>query len=347
MGFIRTHWKLIGIVVLIVIIGVVLVNRFSTSTTNTSITTAKAKQGTFTQTITSSGKTKAETSADLRFQTSGKLSYVGVKEGDAVSRGQVIAKLDDREVQKRLKDALLDYSKQRHDYEEKWRVTYDGKHPTDAFNDTVRRILEKNQWDLDKAVLDVEIQSLAVEFSTLVSPISGVVTHVDTPVAGVNITPASAVFSVSDISTLIFEASVDETDVSGLTVGQPAVVMLDAFPEATFSGTISYISYVSQQSGGGATVFPVKISIDQPEHLRIGLNGDIEIITSRVDNALLIPVEAIREADGRTYVFRKHGTTYEKTTVLTGQKNEDDIVILSGLTEGDDVVVKGFSSIPK
>ncbi len=346
-GFFLRYWKLLLIIVFLVAGVLFWSNRASAQKVAASITTARVARANFVNVLSSSGKTKAEKSVDLKFQTSGKLTWVGVKEGDTVNAYQAIASLDRREVQKNLEKALRDYSNERNDFEETWRVTYNGKKPEQALNDTVKRILEKNQWDLEKAVFDVELKSLAVEFATLVSPISGIVTHIDTPVAGVNITPATAVFSVADPGSLIFEANVDETDVGSLTLGQTATIILDAFPEATFSGTISYISYVSEQSSGGATVFPVKIAFTDPQNLRIGLNGDIEIVTDREDDVLTVPIEAIREDKDGVYAYKKTDGKYQKIPVTIGKKNEDDVVIMNGLTEGDTVVTKGFTNIPK
>lgn len=346
-AFFLRYWKLIGITLILVAGLMFWSNRASAQKTAASITTETVTKKNFSKTLSSSGKTKAEKSVELKFQTAGKLTWVGVKEGDTVKAYQALAGLDSREVRKNLEKALRDYSSERNDFEQTWRVTYDGKTPRDAFNDTVKRILEKNQWDLEKAVLDVELKSLAVEFSSLITPISGIVTHIDTPVAGVNITPATAVFSVADPGSLVFEATVDETDVGSLIIGQKASIALDAFPEATYSGTITYISYISQLSSGGATVFPVKVSFDQPSNLRIGLNGDISIVTDRQDDVLTIPTEAIREEKGETFVYKKVDGKYVRTVIQTGKKNEDDIVVTGGLTEGDAVVTKGFTNIPK
>lgn len=347
-AFIRKFWKWILIVV--ILIGGIAVWRQSANAKRiaNSVTTTKVKQANFVKTLSSSGKTKADTSVDLKFQTSGKLAWVGVKEGDTVTAYQAIAGLDTREVQKNLEKTLRDYSKERNDFEETWRVTYENKQTSDAPNDTIKRILEKNQWDLDKAVLDVELKHLALEYSSLITPIAGIVTHIDTPVPGVNITPATAVFTVSDPASIVFVATVDETDVANLTLGQEATIMLDAFPEATFSGIISYISYTSEQSSGGATVFPVKIAFhNTSEPLRLGLNGDLEIITNRQDNVLIVPTEAVREDNAGTYVYKKTDGSFKKTYVTAGIRNEDDVVITSGLSKGDVVVTKGFSNISK
>lgn len=345
-AFILRYWKMAIAIILVAVGGFFWMNTSAQKKNIASITTQNVTRKNFVQSISSSGKTTAEQSVDLKFQTSGKLSWVGVKEGDAVTAYQAIAGLDSREVQKNLVKALRDYSSERNDFEESRQITYGFKKTTDV-NDTVKRILEKNQWDLEKAVLDVELKHLAVEFSTLVTPIAGIVTHIDTPVAGVNITPASAVFSISDPNSLIFNANVDETEVGNLSIGQKAQITLDAYPEATFSGTVTYISYVSETSSGGATVFPVKISFDNPAQLRIGLNGDITIDVHRENDVLTIPTEAIREDSGGTYVYRKTKNGFSKTPISIGFRNDDDAVVTSGLSIGDRVVTKGFSNISK
>lgn len=339
---------IIGVVVL-VLLGIGITIQFSkTKTSEQQIRTATVKRETFTKSVQSSGKTKANKSAELKFQTSGKLTWVGVAEGDTVAAFQAIAGLDVREVQKTLDKALRDYSSARNDFEEEWRVTYLGvQNPDTALTDTAKRILQKNQWDLDKAVLDVELKNLAVEYATLVTPIAGIVAHIDTPVPGVNITPASAVFEIVDPSSLVFQANIDEVDIGSLSLGQTAGIALDAFPDATFSGKISYISYISETSAGGATVFPVKVAFDEPQKLRIGLNGDVTIETNSTPDALVIPVEAIREQNAGKYVYKKTGKTYTLVQVETGEQNDSGIVITDGLSQGDEVVTKGFSYVGK
>lgn len=319
----------------------------SADATKGTIKTAVVMHAAFAKTIQSSGKTKAKKAVELKFSTSGKLTWVGVKEGDHVQAYQAIASLDSREVQKNLEKALRDYSAQRNDFEQTWRMTYKGtKDPQTAFTDTVKRILEENQWDLEKAVLDVELKHLAVEYATLVTPIAGIVTHIDMPYAGVNITPATAVFEVLDPDTLIFEAAIDEIDVGKLALNMDATISLDAFPNQTFPGKISFIAYAAQTSSGGATVFPVEISITSAPGVRVGMNGDVSIATAQQNDALVVPLEAIREDEKGSYVYRKAGKTYEKRPVILGQQNDTVAIVTDGLSEGDEVVVKGFAALP-
>lgn len=339
---------IIIIIVAIVLIGAAFyVQKRNKSRIDSTIQTSRVERKNFVKNVTSSGKTAANKSVDLKFQASGKLAWVGVQEGDNVLAYQAIARMDVRDVQKNLEKALRDYSSERNDFEELWRITYGGKKPEQALTDTVKRILEKNQWDLDKAVLDVELKHLAVEYATLITPIAGIVTHIDTPVAGVNITPATAIFTVADPQSLVFEAKVDEIDVGSLLVGQTATISLDAFPETSFSGKISYISYTSETSSGGSTVFPVKITFDDPNFLRIGLNGDITITVMREEQVLVIPKEAIRQNDDGNYVYRKTGNAFDRVNIVLGSQNDQEAVVKSGLSDGDVVVSKGFTNIPK
>ncbi len=315
-----------------------------------SVKTAVVGRTTFEKTITSSGKTKARKSVELKFQISGKLTWVGVKEGDRVSAYQAIAALDSREVRKNLEKALRDYSSERNDFEETWRVTYKGtSNPDSALTDTVKRILQKNQWDLEKAVLDVELKHLSFEYATLVTPIAGIVTRVDIPVAGVNITPATAVFEVVDPDSLVFEASVDEVDVGVVALGSEATVMLDAYPNTPFPGSISSIAFAAKTSSGGATVFPVEIALpaSASSPLRIGLNGDVSIRTSTLPDALVVPAEAIRDEGEKSFVYKKSGSGYTKIFVEVGERSDSGVVLRSGIGEGDEVVVKGFTNIQK
>jgi len=308
---------------------------------------AKTKRGDLTQTISASGKTKSQNQVDLKFQTSGLLTWVGVKERDWVKKWQVIAQLDRRELQKTLDKYLRDYSEQRNDFEEMYRVTYKGAKPEDALTDTARRILEKNQWDLEKAVLDVELKDIALKLATLITPIEGIVTKIDTPVAGINITPATAVFTVADPNSVIFVVNVDEADIGGISLGQKVKITLDAFPGQEFEGEVTKISFASIITTGGGTAFPVEISLPENTNLmfKVGMNGDAEIITQKKENILLVPDGAVWQREDKNYVWKVVGGKAKKQEVKIGSEAEDSVEILEGLVEGESVIKEKVSEI--
>lgn len=284
------------------------------------------------QTVTAAGKIKSPTQVDLQFQTSGQLAWVGVKEGDWVRKWQAIASLDKRELKKNLEKYLLDFSKERADFDEDLKVTYRDK----ALTDTISRILQKNQFDLDKAVLDVEIQDISLKLATLVSPVAGIVTRVDVPVAGVNITPATAVFTVADPDRLLFEAEVDEADIGHLADGQEAELVLDAFPDEPIPLTVSRIDFDATIDPSGATVYQVEFNLDPDDQLRLGLNGEVTVTIAQKDDVLVVPFSSV-DAEDQVKVVRNG--KLETVTVETGAASDDKIEIISGLAEGELVVL--------
>ena len=94
--------------------------------------------------------------------------------------------MDERTVQKNLEIALIDYSKQRLTFDQTLEKNQN-RTPAEALNIDMKRILENNQFDLDKAIKSVELSDLAKQDSVLTTPISGIVTRSDVETAGVNI----------------------------------------------------------------------------------------------------------------------------------------------------------------
>jgi len=300
--------------------------------------TAKVQKEDLIDIVSASGTVQAENKIDLKFQTSGLLTWVGVKEGDKVQKWQAIASLDKRELQENLLKVLRDYSKERWDFDEASKVTYKDQ----VITDTIKRVLEKNQFDLDKAVADVEIKDLAIKLSTLVSPIAGIITHIDMPVAGVNITPATAVFTIADPNTMKFVANVDEADIGKVRVGQKVTLTLDAYPDQKIEGEVGKIAFASIATKGGGTAYPIDIYLPENKDLqfKVGMNGDLEIIISGEKDVLTVPSEAITEKDNKKFVKVVKGRQIKQVTVETGLITDTETQITQGLAEGETVIVR-------
>lgn len=343
MNFLRKNWLILTIIAVILIAGIVWNKNRAAKKTATKIETTQVEVKDLSVTITPSGKTQAKDQVELHFQTLGRLAWVGVKEGDQVQAYQTLASLDVQQLQKTLEKELRDYSSERNDFDEAAQVTYKDK----VITDTVKRILEKNQWDLEQAVLDVELQTIAKQWSYLTTPIAGTVTNIDTPIAGVNVTSVDT-FTVADLSTMVFSANVDEVDIGQLTIGLPAEVSLDAFPDTTFLGTVSKIAYSAETSTAGATVFPVEISFTGNQNIRLGLNGDVKITLSEHPSVLTVPDTSVRQTeDEKFYVIKKVDGNYERVEVEVGAETDDEVQIVSGLSADDEVVTAGFEFLSK
>lgn len=311
--------------------------------------TTKVEKEDLRGTVSAAGKIEAEKEIHLKFQTSGRLAWVGVSEGDWVKRGQAIAQLDTRELEKKLQKALKDYLKERWDFEqerENYGITSDNLDSYFLANE-VRRILEKNQFDLEKAVLEVELRDIALRYATLVSPIAGIVTHIDTPVAGVNITPATAVFTIIDPSSLVFKAKFDEIDIGQVKEGQKAFISLDAYPQERIESKVEKIAFSSTTTRGGGTAFLAKFSLPENKDLkfRVGMNGDVEVVLWEKKDVLTVPSEAIVKRRERYYLFVLREGVVRRQEIKIGRQTEAKTEVLEGVKEGERIVVGNLSKI--
>lgn len=341
--FIRKKWKLLLTVIVILIISFVLLKtKFTPKQLYDTKSAASVKQGDLEETLTISGEIDAEEKATLRFATSGRLAWVGVKEGDFVKKFQGIASLDKRDVEKNLKKKLLAYMNERWDFEQAQDdKSVRGRRRVDVpgLTDAERRILDKAQFDLDSTVLDVEIQNLALEYANLWTPIAGLVTRIDAPFAGTNITAATAEFEIINPGSVYFKASADETEVTRLKEGIAGDLVLDAFPDESLSGHIVNISFIPDTEESGV-VYTVKFTFGtlNPQYrYRLGMVGDLSFITDKKENVLYLPAKYILSDNGKKYVFRQKGKTAEKIYVKTGTENDENTQIIKGLKKGDKV----------
>ena len=259
---------------------------------------ATVNRGNLTQTVAASGVVKSETQVDLKFQTSGQLAWVGVRVGDRVQKWQALASLDQRQLKKQLAQELIDYSKERNDFEEDRRVTYQDTLVTD----TLKRVLAKNQWDLERAVLDVEI---------------------------------------SDPDHLVFEAEIDETDIGQVKQDQKAILTLDAFPDEPVYLTVDSIDFASSLDSSGSTVYLAKLNLlNSPDSkFRLGLNGEVVITTAEKEDVLTIPFLSLIEDDNQTSVKLVEKGQVITQPVTVGIQGDEQVEITSGLKPGQTIVV--------
>jgi len=296
-----------------------------------------------TENITLAGKIDAESKAEVRFQTSGRLAWVGVKVGDTVKKWQSLASLDKTELRKSLEKQLNDYKSQLDTFQDT-QDEYETIKENNNLTDEMQRILNRSQYGLNNAVIAYELADLTVKYATIWSPINGVVVGIDQPNPGVNITPASASFYVIDPQSLYFKSEIDEEDVNRIYVGQKTKIQIDTFPDLDIDSEISYISF-APISGQSSTVYEVRFKLDldnQDLRYRLGMNGDAEILISRIDSALSLPLEAVnQDGDGTYYVYvNTPDNKTEKRVVEIGIESDDYIQITSGLSQDEKVIIK-------
>lgn len=329
--FAKTHKAWTGIIIVMLI---VLVFMFRPKP-DLQIPTETVKKSQLTQSISITGTVIADKEANLTFPVGGTIAYLGVQKGDYIQSFQTIATLDERTVLKNLQNSLLSYSLQRNVFDQK-QADNQNRTPDQALNDTMKRILQDNQYNLDKAVVSVEIQDLARQQSILTSPISGILTRADAKTSGVTATPTT-VFTITDPNSLSFKMEVDEADISKVKIGQNVNVILDTYPNKTLYIKIGQIDFVSHTTSTGGNAFDVKAEISKNPNLtyRVGMDGNAEIITSRKMNIISIPLTSLVDENS---VYVKIAKNFIKKKLTLGVQNDTSVEVLKGLFDGDVIV---------
>ena len=154
----------------------------------------------------------------------------------------------------------------------------------------------------------------------------------------------TSIVQLGDLSRMFVLASVDETDVAQVEVGQRVDVTLDAYPDEPFDGVVTRIdpqTVVDQN----VTIIPVTVEITNPDaRLKPGMNATCDFIVDRKENALMVPSEAVKDQDGKYSVtVLKDGKQTERP-VEVGIAGDTSTEILSGLKEGERVVTAVIES---
>lgn len=149
------------------------------------------------------------------------------------------------------------------------------------------------------------------------------------------------VAELPDLRDMISKTYVNEIDISKVKVGQKVQIGIDAFPEKKFTGKVLEVANIGEQlRGSNAKVYEVRIQVNEFDSiLRPAMTTKNKILTSVIDSVLFIPIEGLFSNDSLTFVYKRSGARVTKQQVITGQSNENEIIIKAGLEEKDQILL--------
>ncbi len=332
LSWIKTHKIASLIVVSLIGLGVY----FYTHKAKPEYTEYQVKSDSIKDTLELSGKVTAEGMAVLRFPTGGLVTYLGAKEGDSVKKWQTLATIDNRQLQKTLEQKLNLYKSQLNTFDDT-KDLYKNDIESGEIDDTLRRILDRNQFSLENSVKDVEYLDLSIKLTRLSTPISGILVKSPIKTSGVNVL-ATDTWIVVDPTSLYFSADLDETELKRVSVGLPVEIKLDAYPDRTITSAVSSIAYTPKETTSG-TVYEIKLGIPSNElsDLRLGLNGSATVILKEKSGVLTLPSSAITFEGTKSNVYVKSGDDYVLRELELGIENDGFVEIIKGLTQDEKV----------
>ena len=318
--------------------------------------------------LNSTGYVVAQRKASISSKASGRLEWLGVAEGSRVKAGDVIARLDARDVKAQQEGAAANVQVARATLEQAQAENRDAGASLKRTQDLIAQkfvsasALDQAKARADRAVAGVASAraalaaaeanarnaNVAVDYTLIRAPFDGVILSKSANVGDL-VTPFSsaadskgAVVSMADMSTLEVEADVSESSLSKVRVGQPCEITLDALPDARFLGTVARI--VPTVDRAKATVM-TKVHFDAIDpRVLPEMSAKVSFLSQPVTAEQQAPLTAVNSSAlaqraGRTVLYILRGDKVEEVAVTPGRKMGELTAITGDAKSGEKAVL--------
>ena len=268
-------------------------------------------------------------------ETEGRVTRVLVQVGDHVRAGDVLVQVDDELKKAELDRAEVNFERAQKDFE-RFRSLREEHAATDYQKD--------NAWQTFKSA-EAQLVTARKQYrdTRITSPISGIVTSRSVDL-GAMVNKNTVIADVVDISRLKVKLSVAEQDVFKMKKGDPVEVTTDVYPGTGFDGVISTISAKADE----AHCYPVEIVLpNNADHpLRAGMFGRVTFVALAGNNAIWIPREALVGSLKQPEVYVVDASSRARLrAIVVGAEAGSYLEVLSGLRDGENVVVNGQNNL--
>jgi HlyD family secretion protein len=322
------RWKVILIVVIVLAGGLF----FYFKNKNVVVKTTTVQKGNLKEELVLSGEILATNYAKLSFETSGKIVYVGVKEGDKVAKGKLLTKLDTTVLNSSYQIAMSNLRAAEATAQNVLDQVKDHSSDETFVQKDLRTAAEANK---DKAYEAVIVAKRNLDGGSLYAPFSGIITDLSHPFTGVYTGLGSVEAEIIDPSTMYFNVLADQTEVLKLSKGQKVEIVLDSFDEKSYKGIIENISF-TPKIGESGSVYSVKAYFKEIDltssQFKISMTGDAKFITSEKNDVLYIQNNYIKQ--DKTGKYLKTDRNKGKVYIESGIESADFTEIIGEVKEG-------------
>ncbi|MBT6146726.1 MAG: efflux RND transporter periplasmic adaptor subunit [Gemmatimonadetes bacterium] len=298
------------------------------------VETAKATRGDISSYLMFSSTIATEASVEIHPEISGRVEQVLVEEGDQVSAGQILVRLDDEQalLEDRESEVELDHLEGGY------------KRTEEMFR---RRLISTQEYEdklyqLEQARLRRKRAQLALDYTQIRAPFSGVLTSRSVQVGG-RVAPGGKLFDLVKLDDLIARVHVPGQYLREVRVKQKAQIESDFLQDMKFDGFVKRISPVVDPQSG---TFKVTLGVnDRWEHLRPGIFVTARIVTDTHADAVLVPKEAIVYDGGDRFVFVVRDSTAHRVKLDAGFENTHYIEARADIEDSTQVIVVGQNGL--
>jgi HlyD family secretion protein len=359
----KVKWSIAGVTGLVVVLVAVL-GAAKRGNKAVEVRIEPVEQRDLVASVTASGQVRPQTKVDVASDVAGKITQLSVREGQMVTRGQLLLQIDREQAAamvSRAEAAMASARAQHAQARANLIQSQKSLERTEAMRKANAQLVSAEQ--LEQLQTQVEVNKAMVEAAghsveqtaaalrdarsslgktTLYAPMSGRVTRLvveqgETAVPGTFNKDAATLLTISDMSVLETKVKVDETDVARISIGDSAVVQIDAFPDTTFVGRVTRISNssvrgaVAQQAADQAVDYEVTIQLlNAPEETRPDFSATAKVITDTRKSVLSIPIIAltVRENENLSSGDTAVGLGRPKPTKEVGKKDVEGVFVV-------------------
>jgi membrane fusion protein, multidrug efflux system len=280
------------------------------------------------------GETEAYEDVRVAANASGRVEWIGPREGQTVQKGALLAKIDVSAHKAALEHAKAAYSLA-NDLCERRRRLYTNKI-------IAKEELDQSETQLKLALTDLEQIKVRYNHGFPKSPITGIVNHLFVDV-GEYADIGKPIADIVNIDKIKINVRVPELDIRYVKKGQKTPMKIDAFAERPLIGTVDFVSFKADPA---TKTFLVRSVIDNPEHdIRPGMIGRVAFVRRIIPDAVTVPLFAIVDKGGERIVFLEKDGIAESSTISIGIIEGGRVQVTSGLNVGDHLIVKGHTEV--
>ncbi|MFQ5718567.1 MAG: efflux RND transporter periplasmic adaptor subunit [Acidobacteriota bacterium] len=293
------------------------------------VQTAEVTQQSIANYIETNGTLEAEYEIDIVARTTGPVVELAAEEGDRVHEGDLLARLDDKELRTQLEVTRVDLHEARLAFERARNLQKNALISSESF-DQSESALEAAQAQFDGSTVQLGYTEIRAPFDGLI-----VRRYVD---FAQHVATGDALFRLSDFTPLLCPIQVPERELRRLHAQQPAHLTVEAFPGESFSASVLRISPIVEAATG---TIKVTLEVVSKNRLRPGMFARVFLETDRRDDALVIPRSALSLDSISDTVYVATSGVAERRDVELGYSEGDLVEVVDGLAEGEQVVVVG------
>ncbi|BFQ92960.1 efflux RND transporter periplasmic adaptor subunit [Gallibacterium anatis] len=371
-----TKKRILGIAVVLIILAAIYYFNLQ-SQPKTTYLTETAKYSDIQQTVVATGTVRSSNRVEVGARVSGKVEKILVKLGQKVKKGELIAELDSITQENTLNSAqaqLAAYKAQLVAAQTAYRVANSNfqriaklyKRKASSLDDyenaqnnldSAKANVEQIQAQIKQSEIEVNTAATNLNYTKITSPIDGTVISIPVSVGQtVNANQTTpTIIQVADLDTMLIKPEISEGDITKIKPGMKVQFTTLAEPDEIYQAEIASVDpalttltdneYSESVSDTNAIYYYANVLVPNPEHkLQIGMTTQNTIITAQKQHVLVVPTLAIQKRNGQNSVQILDGDKVVEKIVQIGLHDDINTEILSGLNEGDNVILSQSST---